>query len=656
MNPEERKETGGLPDEAELLRRTAARRGELIEQLHAQLEAADERERALRGSLSWRITAPLRAVTRVLRRAVARTRLPRLACMAFKSLLTNGYAATMERVREHRSRGKSFRQVETAPPADRAAEERAFDFGAPLQISVLVPLYNTPARFLREMIASVQAQTYADWQLCLADGSDDAHADVGEICREAAALDGRICYRKLEKNGGISENTNACIALATGDYIALFDHDDVLHPSALFACRQAIAQGADFVYTDEATFVNGSLQAIEVCHYKPDFAPDTLRSNNYICHLSVFSRALLDAAGPFNSACDGSQDYDLILRLTERARHIVHIPRVLYFWRSHAASTAFAIATKPYVIEAAHRALEGHLARTGLRGTVRDAALISNYRIDYELERLPFVSILLPNAGSADELLPTLEAIAAKTAYCNFEIVAVDGRAGHPDAAALDALCDRFDRLRVLPWDGADNPAARLNFAAEHAGGELLLLLEQGGMPATETWIEALLMFAQRQDVGAVGGKLYRPDGAVRHAGLVVGQDDTAAFAHTGYRAPDYGYMGRAGFIHNVSALSAECLLIRRDRFFAHGGLDDGYQNALYDVDLCLKLRQESLLLVFTPYAALTLPTDRPIPLPAPADSPDAQRFRTRHAPALAAGDPYYSPNFPQEGPAYRYK
>ena len=270
------------------------------------------------------------------------------------------------------------------------AAQREVVFTKEHKFSILVPLYNTPIRFLRKMIASVQAQTYANWELCLADGSDSRHSRVGRIMHRMAQRDARIVYQKLEKNGGISENTNACLDMASGDYIALFDHDDLLHPAALYEVMCELQKSnADFIYTDEMIFKSPRLRNVVSIHYKPDYSPDTLLGFNYICHLSVFSRTLLDRVGRFDSRYDGAQDHDLILRLTEQAEHIVHIPKVLYYWRAHSRSTASGADKKNYAAQAGCDAVTAAIERAGRRATVESACreLPTLFRIRYELQQ-----------------------------------------------------------------------------------------------------------------------------------------------------------------------------------------------------------------------------------------------------------------------------
>ncbi len=524
----------------------------------------------------------------------------------------------------------------------RRAEEEAVTFKTPVTFSLLVPLYNTPIGFLNDMIASVQAQTYPHWELCLADGSDDAHAEVGRRCLELASADKRILYRKLERNEGISGNTNACIAMSTGQYISLFDHDDLLHPSALFETMKAIEErNADLVYTDEATFVRHGLLTALTYHYKPDFAVDCLRANNYICHFTSFSRELLNKAGVFRHEYDGSQDHDMMLRLTEQAETIVHVPKLLYFWRSHKASVASDINSKPYAVDAGQRAVHDSIVRmTGRECTVRSSrAFPAIYNTAYELADRPLISILLPTDGNAAHLTRCIASILHHTAYDRYEILVA--RSIDDDAAVYEQSA-RSPRVRVLSFEtGRRNDL--LNCAAEEANGEVLVLMSDRLEAVTEDWLEQLLMFAQREDVGAVGAKLLHPDGTVHHAGYVLGlgKEHIAGLEHHDAPYSEIGHRGRLCFARNVSAVSSACLMIRRDVFDAVGGMTA--MPAHYgDVDLCLRLRDKGLLNVFTPHAELVT-HDSCVPV---VDAKADERFRNRHQDALDAGDPYFNPHF----------
>ena len=528
--------------------------------------------------------------------------------------------------------------------------QRETVFSPAHRISIVVPLYNTPLTFLREMIASVQAQTYGNWELCLADGSDAEHGAVGEYCLAAAAKDDRIRYEKLAENGGISANTNAAVALSTGDHIALLDHDDVLHPAALYEVMRAITeQGADFVYTDENTFRNTPKDAY--CpNYKPDYAPDTLRSYNYICHLTVFRRALLDEVGLFRPECDGSQDYDLILRLTERARKIVHVPHVLYYWRASEQSTAADISAKPYVLDAARRALADHLERVGLKGEVQDGRIPSTYRIRYELEGNPLISILIPSCDHAATLKRCVDSILEKSTYRNFEILIIENNSTQPETFDYYKALESAPQVRVIRWEGAFNYSAINNFGARAAKGDYFLLLNNDIEVITPAWMEELLMFAQRRDVGAVGALLYYPSDKVQHAGIVLGIGGVAENAFKHADRGSFGYMSRLAIAQNMSAVTAACLLVSRAKYEVVNGLDESFEVAFNDVDFCLRLCKAGYRNVFTPYAELYHYESESrgaenTPEKRKRFQGEIARFKDRWAAELAAGDPYYNPN-----------
>ena len=583
-----------------------------------------------------------------------RVRCIRLLYKGLKCLKEHGIAYTWHKLMIKLGRRKqraalNHRKLYTAKEL---RAQRKVEFGKNVKFSILVPLYNTPEKFLKEMIQSVRDQTYSDWELCLADGSDREHAYVGKICAQYGVKDKRVRYQKLEKNMGISGNTNACIDMAEGDYLALFDHDDLLHPAALFEMMRAICeQGADFIYTDENTFHNKPSDAF--CpHFKPDYAPDTLRANNYICHFTAFKRSLIDTVGKFRPECDGSQDFDMVLRLTEQAEKIVHIPKILYYWRAHAGSVADSVGAKPYVIEAAHRAIEDHLKRVGLKGEVLDTVVPSMYRIRYEIEREPLVSILLPNYENKDVLETCLESIYGKTTWKNFEILVIENNSKSPELFDYYKEIEaRWDNLKVVTWDSYFNYSAINNFGAGFAKGDYLLLLNNDTEVITPDWIQEMLMFAQRSDVGAVGAKLYYPDDTVQHAGLGLGLLTLAGHLHRGFDRNHPGYMGRLIYAQDLTAVTAACVMVRRDVWDSIGGLDETFEVAFNDVDMCMRIRKAGYLIVFTPFAELYHYESK---TRGAEDTPEKRkrfqgeidRFHTRWAKELAAGDPYYNPNF----------
>lgn len=529
-------------------------------------------------------------------------------------------------------------------------EQESFEFNETPKISILVPLYNTPIKFLNEMISSAQAQTYKNWELCLADGSDDEHLDVQQAVLKKQESDKRILYKKLEKNLGISNNTNACIEMATGEYIALFDHDDLLHPSALFYVLKAINEkNADFIYTDEVTFTDNNVKKLINAHYKPDFAPDTLRSYNYICHLTVFKKDLLKKTGGFREECDGSQDYDLILRLTEQAEKIVHVPEVLYFWRGHKNSTAQDINSKPYIMNAAHTALEDHLKRIGLKGTVQDALIPSTYRIKYDIEGEPLVSIIIANKDQKKLLENCINSILDKSTYPNYEIVIVENNSENKETFEYyNEIQNTNSKIRVVYWNDKFNYALINNFGFENAKGEYVILLNNDIEVISENWIEEMLMLAQRKDVGAVGAMLYYPDDTIQHAGVIVGVGGVAGHAHKYFPRGSYGYMSRGAITQNFSAVTFACVMIPSSVYKQVDGIDSGFQVAFNDVDMCMRIRKNDYLIVFTPYAELYHYESKSrgtedTPEKVKRFNSEIDRFQQRWKAELEAGDPYYN-------------
>ena len=332
------------------------------------------------------------------------------------------------------------------PDEARRKEERETVFPNRVKISILVPLWNNQREFQIAMLDSVMNQTYENWELCLADGSDEEHGYIGEICREyAKRADGRIVYKKLEKNGGIAGNTNECLKLATGEYIGLFDQDDILHPSVLYEYVKVInEQGADYIYCDETTFKNNDINKMLTMHFKPDYAVDNLRANNYICHFSVFSRKLLDGDELFRSKFDGSQDHDMILRLTDRAEKIVHVPRLMYYWRSHAGSTASGIAAKTYAIDAAKGAVAEHLKKHGYTHfkITSTRAFETIFKISYQIIGNPKISIVIANKDHEADLRRCITSIFEKSTYDNFEIIVVENNSETPE------IWDYYEELK----------------------------------------------------------------------------------------------------------------------------------------------------------------------------------------------------------------
>ena len=529
-------------------------------------------------------------------------------------------------------------------------------FDRMVKVSVLTPLWNTPENFLREMIESVQAQTYQNWELCLADGSDDAHAYVGEICREYAAKDSRIVYKKLEKNGGIAENTNRCLEMATGEFVAPFDHDDLLHPCVLYEYVKVINEkDADYIYCDEATFKNGDVNQMITMHFKPDYAIDNLRANNYICHFSMFDKKLLEGTELYRTKFDGSQDHDMILRLTDKARNVVHVPKLLYYWRQHAGSVSSGVEAKPYVVESARGAVADHLRRHGFSNfkITSTRAFETIFKITYEIIGEPKISIIIPNKDHVEDLRRCITSIIEKSTYDNYEIIVVENNSETREIFAYYEELANNPAVKIITYKGDFNYSAINNLGVSEASGEYVLLLNNDIQIITVNWMEELLMYAQRPDVGAVGAKLYYPDKTIQHAGVVIGlgAHRTAGHVHYRQKRENLGYMGRLCYAQNMSAVTGACLLVKKALYEEAGGLDESFAVSLNDVDFCLKLRRMGYLNVFTPFAeayhyeSASRGSDMTGEAAARYNDESA-RFREKWKAELEAGYPYYNPNF----------
>lgn len=630
-----------------------------VADLEAKNEELEWKLNRIKNNPLWKASRPVRnGVHRVIRQ---RDRLRN--CGGLKGLLHK-----LDYKKREREAMKQF-GTDSFPAPEQAAAERDARFPSMVKISILVPLWNNQREFQMEMLDSVMNQTYQNWELCLADGSDEAHSYIGDICREyASRAGGRIVYRHLEKNMGISGNTNACLQMASGEYIGLLDQDDILHPSVLYEYVKAInEQGADYLYCDETTFKSGDINRMLTMHFKPDYAPDNLRANNYICHFSVFKKSLLDGDELFRTRFDGSQDHDMILRLTDNAKKIVHVPRLMYYWRSHSSSTAAGIDAKPYAIEAAKGAVAEHLKKHGFEHFKIEStrAFETIFRIRYQIIGTPKISIVIANKDHVEDLRRCVSSILEKSTYDSFEIVIVENNSttkeirdyyssllgcGY-DPEKVQSSVD--NKITVVTYKGEFNYSEVNNLGVQHTTGEYILLLNNDTEVITVNWMEELLMYAQREDVGAVGAKLYYGDRTIQHAGVVIGLGAHRTAGHTHYKQhrQNLGYMGRLCYAQNVTAVTGACLMVKKRLYTEVGGLDEGFAVSLNDVDFCLKLRARGLLNVFTPFAELYHYESVSRGLDdngerAERYNRESERFREKWKRELEAGDPYYNPNF----------
>lgn len=485
----------------------------------------------------------------------------------------------------------------------RAAIER---FGAKPVISIVVPVYNVDEVWLTKTIESVRSQLYERWELCLGDDcSPSPH--VRQVLERYAGMDERIKVHFSDENSGIAVTSNKALALATGEYVGLLDHDDELTVDALYEVVRTINEYPDagLIYSDEDKL---DMQGNRVDpFFKPDFSPEMIWSQNYICHFTVIEKSILDAVGGFREGFDGSQDHDLILRAAEKAARVQHIPKVLYHWRKIPGSTAAIYDSKSYAWEAGRKAIEEALARTGVKGTVSFGRYQGTYRVQREIAGNPLVSIIIPFKDKPELLTKCIGSILQKSTYANFEVLGLSNNSGQKATfEAMDSLAAQDSRVRFIEYNVEFNFAAICNHGVEQARGDYVLLLNNDIEVVTPQWLENMLELAQVREIGAVGCKLYYPDRRVQHDGIIMGMAGVAGLPHHFFHKDDVGYYGRPHVIHNVSAVTGACMMLARDKYLEVGGMDSEHFAVAYnDVDLCLKLLQKGYRNVVTPYSEL---------------------------------------------------
>lgn len=595
-----------------------SRRDEEINRLNQHVQNI-ERERNIYAdnynqvlhSYSWKLTKPLRVVALAGYNLVRKHKITSLLYDGMRYLMSNGIRSTYRRIKELYGKPRLVMSADDFRLSEETIEEqRSTLFKYQPKFSILVPLYNTPDNFLCEMIESVIWQTYENWELCLADGSDEEHNTVGERCQEYVKKDSRIVYRHLDENRGISENTNACIQMATGDYIGLFDHDDLLTQDALYEVVKCLnkSEEIDVVYTDEDKYLYDSAtnsgKYVEA-HCKSDFNLDLLRSNNYICHFFVVRKQIIDQIGGFRKEYDGSQDYDLILRCVEKAKRVEHIPKVLYHWRIHANSTAGNPQSKMYCYEAGKHAIESHLQRQGISADVEMTEHWGLYRVKYSVKEKPLVSIIIPNKDEKNTLQKCINSILEKTTYHNYEIIVVENNSETEEIFEYYKELSLNEKIRITHWKGVFNYSKINNYGVGCAKGEYIVLLNNDVEIISEDWIGEMLSNCQRAEVGITGAKLLYPNSTVQHCGIIIGLGGIAGHTFVGIDRNHPGYFGRACVQQNLSAVTAACLMVKKSIFDEVGGLEESLQVAFNDVDFCLKVRKAGYLVVMNPNVLL---------------------------------------------------
>lgn len=545
-----------------------------------------------------------------------------------------------------------FKRQTPTKEALKAQREREFAY-AP-KISVVVPLYRTPETYLTELIESVKKQTYGNWELCLSDGSGEDSPIAGLLARYEAEED-RIKVVSHKEPLKISENTNAALEIASGDFIAFADHDDLLAPNALYECVNLLNNepSTEMIYTDEDK-VDMSGKEHFMPHFKSDFNIDLLCSVNYICHLLVVKREVFEAAGMLDPEFDGAQDYDFILRCVEKTSEIRHIPKVLYHWRAHKDSTAENLGSKDYAFEAGKKAIQAHYDRTGIPAEARKMQIndLYFYRSKYRLTESPLVSVIIPNKDHTADLDKCIRSLEEKNAYKNIEYIIVENNSEEKETFAYyEELEKRCPRAKVLYWEEKRfNFPAINNFGAKHASGEYLLFLNNDTEIMNEDSIEELLGYCMRRDVGAVGARLYYEDGTIQHAGVIVGLGGVAGHAFPAYPHDAVGYFGRIVMAQDYSAVTAACIMVKKSVFEETGGFDEGFAVAFNDIDLCLKIREKGWLIVYNPYAELSHYESKSRGYEDTEEkvkrfNSEIDLFLKKWKGFLEQGDPYYNPN-----------
>ena len=539
-------------------------------------------------------------------------------------------------------------------PSNKELEkQRREKFDYQPKISIVVPLYKTPEKYLLQLVESVKAQTYPNWELCLSDGSGE-NSPLTSFLKSLEAGDERIKVAYNEQALQISENTNAGIEIATGAYIAFADHDDELTPHALFECVKALNKDRKIrlIYSDEDKMSMDGHKFFQP-HFKPDYNPDLLCTVNYICHLFVVQREILDQVGTFRKEFDGAQDYDFIFRCVEAVdpSEIYHVTKILYHWRCHEDSTAENPESKTYAFEAGKRAIEEHYHRTGIRAEVYQGEFLGLYRTRFLRDYDPLISIIIPNKDHIEDLKRCMDSIDQKSSYKNYEYIIVENNSTDEKTFQYyKNLEEENPKAHVVYWDKEFNYSAINNYGATFAKGEYILLLNNDTEIINETCLEEHLGYCMRSDVGAVGARMYYEDDTIQHAGVVIGFGGIAGHCFVLQPRGTTGYCHRIICAQDYSAVTAACMLVKKSAFDEVGGLTEELAVAFNDIDFCMKLREAGYLIVYNPYAELYHYESKSRGL---EDTPEKvarfnkemQIFERRWPDILRNGDPYYNPN-----------
>jgi len=624
-----------------------------VDEVEQTVQALSTRVAEKTGQLRWRIIQSLRRVRVFL--APHGTRRERFARILISALSRWGLLPP----RPGFKMADYAKWIALNEPSLSAIEDQrtaANDFGYKPLISLVMPVWNTPKEILDQTISSALRQTYQNWELCIVDANSDP--DTRQGLSAWSKVDGRLKIRFLDENKGIAENSNEALTLADGEFVGFLDHDDLLAPFSLFEVVQRfqLDRDLDVIYSDEDKINEGGIRFDPF--FKPDFSPDFLRSVNYIAHFLVIRKALGDQMGWFREGYDGAQDYDLLLRVIEKARSVVHVPKILYHWRAWTASTASGADAKPYANTSGRKALQEHLNRIGLPAWVENGFDSTFYRTHYHLSSTPLLSIIIPSHENAADLKGCIDSILQKTTYPNFEIVIVENGSNQPETYKLYEKLIQDSKISILKWEEPFNFSRLNNWAARRVNGEVLLFLNNDTQVISGEWLEEMLQLAIRPGVGAVGAKLYYPDERIQHAGVIVGVGGVAGHSHKYFSRNDPGYFGHLISVHNVSAVTAACMMVRKQVFQEVHGFDENYILAFGDIDLCLRILQKGYLNVWTPYAELYHHESKTrgvedSEIKQKRFAREVDQFKLRWNDFLQNGDPFYNPNLTLDNEDY---
>ena len=571
-----------------------------------------------------------------------------------RSIKKNGIKEISEILMANGNGYRSSLKKETKLTKSEKSTQTSAKFQRDITITIITPLFNPPEQHLKEMIASVLSQTYGKWELFLIDLSDNEQENMEKTCKCYAQNDRRIKYVKGE-NQSISVNLNKAIEASSGEYFGIVEAIDLLHPCALYEVIKVICiENADFIYSDEAAFSN---KYVTLKHHKPDFAVDTLCSFNYINRFTVFSKKLAEKAGTFNSEYDGNHEYDLIFRYSDAAVKICHISKLLYFKRDH-KKYFFSTNGKKPAVSAEIDVIKNNLKSRGITAQVeKKFGLYGFYKVNYELTEKPLVSIIIPNKDNVSMLQMCLSFIVEKTTYDNYEIIIVENNSVNDSTFAYYKELSKYKNINVVHWKGRGfNFSELCNFGAKHSRGEHLLFLNNDVFIITTKWLEEMLMYSQRSDVGVVGAKLYFLNGTVQHAGMVLGLGGTAGHIYHSAPYEKVGYMARLRIAQNMSAVTGACMMIKRSVFDEVGCFNPEFSSSHNDVDLCLRIRKAGYLIVWTPYAEAYHLESKSRGYFSTAVARETLHFKEKWGKIIAEGDPYYNCNFSLKREDYSLK